>query len=199
VTTPRSTEETCQLAPLFALGALETDEARAFERHLTGGCSACSAELADLAPVVADLAHAAAPRPPAPALRERVLGRIAALAAAGPEVAIEIQGVHFLRTDGIVWEPGSAAGVERKRLFTDAARNRTTTLIRVAPGASYPSHRHADIEEVYLLEGDLLVGGVLMRAGDYCRAEPDSVHEGVWSPSGCVFLATFSEHNQRLG
>jgi quercetin dioxygenase-like cupin family protein len=180
VTTARSTADICELAALFALGAL-------------------AAELADHAPVVTDLAHAAAARRPTAAVRERVLGRIAALAAPGPDVAIETQGILFLRTEGIAWEPGSTAGVERKRLFTDPASSRTTTLIRVAPGASYPSHRHADIEEVYLLEGDLLVGGVLMRAGDYCRAEVDSVHEGIWSPSGCVFLATFSEHNERLG
>ena len=60
----------------------------------------------------------------------------------------------------------------------------------------YPSHRHAGVEEILLLEGDLHVHGVVMRAGDYCRAEPDSMHEVTFSESGCMLLLRTSQHDE---
>jgi hypothetical protein len=48
------------------------------------------------------------------------------------------------------------------------------------------------------LEGDLLVDGVQMQTGDYCRAERGSVHVGVTSKSGCVFIAVCSERDELL-
>ena len=73
-----------------------------------------------------------------------------------------------------------------------------TQLVRMAPGTSYPRHRHADIEENYLLEGDLTISGVTMKAGDYCRAEPDSVHSDIRTSGGCQFISIASEHNELL-
>jgi hypothetical protein len=43
-------------------------------------------------------------------------------------------------------------------------------------GAHYPSHSHAEIEELFMLSGDLHVEGQLMRSGDYCRGDSGSVH-----------------------
>jgi quercetin dioxygenase-like cupin family protein len=66
----------------------------------------------------------------------------------------------------------------------------------MAPGATLVAHRHADVEESYVIEGDLLVAGELMHAGDYCRAEPGSVHAGVSTIHGCVFIAVQSQRDE---
>jgi anti-sigma factor ChrR (cupin superfamily) len=84
-------------------------------------------------------------------------------------------------------------------LFLDEARGRRTTLVRLAPGSVYPAHRHRDIEEIYLLDGELTISGVAMQPGDYCRAEPDSVHEDTYSEHGCTFIVTASVHDQLVG
>ncbi|MGW9402933.1 anti-sigma factor [Arthrobacter sp. NPDC055585] len=63
-----------ELAPLFAIDALEPDERAAFEQHLAG-CARCQAEVADFSEVSAHLAVGAAQEPP-PELRASVLGAI---------------------------------------------------------------------------------------------------------------------------
>jgi anti-sigma-K factor RskA len=60
-------------AALHLLGALEEDEAAAFEAHLAGGCRICEGELAALRPAIDALAEAVAPLEPSPELRVRVL------------------------------------------------------------------------------------------------------------------------------
>jgi len=68
--------------------------------------------------------------------------------------------------------------------------------LRIDPGTVYPSHRHSDVEELFLLEGDLLVEGLRMGPGDYCRAEPNSLHGQVRTDSGALFLVLASNANE---
>lgn len=63
-----------ELAPLFAIDALEPAERAAFEEHLAG-CPQCQAEVADFAEVSAHLAAGSEQEPPA-ALRSSVLAAI---------------------------------------------------------------------------------------------------------------------------
>jgi anti-sigma factor ChrR (cupin superfamily) len=183
-----------ELAALYALGQLSAEEARAFEARLAAGDQACRSELAAVRSVVDDLAYGARPEPPPPRLRARLLERIVA---AEPAV-IDQGGLRLVRSGRFDWEPAVAQGIEVKRLFEDSARRRVTMLVRLAPGASYPAHRHADVEELYLLEGEVFVSGVLMRAGDYCHSEADTVHDRIHTSSGCLFIATASQRNQYL-
>jgi anti-sigma-K factor RskA len=60
------------LTAAYALDALDADERRAFEEHLSG-CPRCRDEIADLSRTAALLAHAAAPAEPPPGLRGRIL------------------------------------------------------------------------------------------------------------------------------
>ena len=68
-----------------------------------------------------------------------------------------------------------------------------TALVRMEPGIRYPAHRHVDLEELYILEGDLRVQGVTMRPGDYCRADAGTVHDEVSTEKGAVFIVMSSE------
>ena len=54
------------------------------------------------------------------------------------------------------------------------------------------------LEELYLLEGDLCVGEMSMRAGDYCRGEAGSIHEEIVTRSRCLFVVTSSHHDQLM-
>ena len=48
------------------------------------------------------------------------------------------------------WEE-AAPGISCKLLATDTEKHRVSMLVRLAPGAEYPPHRHAGVEELYLL------------------------------------------------
>jgi len=181
-----------ETAALYALGALSADETRTFEAHIDRGCAMCAAEIDAFSAVAGDLAHGAPPQLPPLALRSRVLERIAEQSDPLHAAIIERAGVRFVRSAELAWTTAAAPTVEVKALSVDHARGYITKLVRMAPGASLYPHRHADVEESYVLDGDLLVSGVLMRRGDYCRAEPGSIHTGVSTRSGCLFIAVCS-------
>jgi anti-sigma factor ChrR (cupin superfamily) len=83
------------------------------------------------------------------------------------------------------WEQ-VAPGIECKLLSTDAERHRVSMLVRLAPGASYPAHTHAGIEELHLLDGELWIDERKLLPGDYNYAGRGSGDERVWSETGCT-------------
>lgn len=94
-----------------------------------------------------------------------------------------------VRADAGVWEP-VAPGVERKLLWESGEA--TSCLIRLAPGAEFPSHDHSLDEECMVLEGSLRIGStLLLRAGDFHVGVKGVVHEVVGTDEGCLcFLRT---------
>ena len=176
---------------LYAIGALPGEEAREFEAHLRG-CQSCLQELKEFSSVADDLAKASAASP-SPSLRQRVLEHVTGDKLAGGKLVLEDGALQFARGANIPWEQGALPGVQFKLLYRDVERASSTKLVRLAPGTVYPSHRHGGIEELFVLEGDLLVSGVLMRTGDYCRAEPGTVHTDVSTRSGVLFFGLSSD------
>src|SRR5215470_10204707 len=61
-----------ELTAAYALDALDDDETRAYEEHLAG-CAICQDNLAALSGTMVQLAFAAPPVDPPPALRDRIL------------------------------------------------------------------------------------------------------------------------------
>ena len=45
------------------------------------------------------------------------------------------------------------AGVQIHFLHSDAETGQATVLIKMAPGCSYPRHRHKGAEELFILQG----------------------------------------------
>jgi hypothetical protein len=102
------------------------------------------------------------------------------------------------------WEqvPGGAPGVELKALsgaLDETAKTGVRTrLIRFRPGTVAPdTFLHDYWEEVYLIEGTLLVGcdasgagGTAFTAPGYACRPPGTPHGPFASPGGCVFLET---------
>jgi anti-sigma factor ChrR (cupin superfamily) len=79
-----------------------------------------------------------------------------------------------------------APGISCKLLATDAATDRVSMLVRLAPGVAYPPHTHAGVEELHLLSGELWIDDKKLYPGDYSRAEPGTGDSRVWSETGCT-------------
>ncbi|MGE3546152.1 MAG: cupin domain-containing protein [Kofleriaceae bacterium] len=79
-----------------------------------------------------------------------------------------------------------APGIACKLLSTDQRRNVVSMLVRLDPGAKYPSHVHADVEELHLLDGELWIDERKLYPGDYNRGEPGAGDTHVWSETGCT-------------
>lgn len=190
-----SLEEAQEWGALYALGALSQDEAQIFAQHLPT-CSLCVKEAAAFAAVTQEIGHAALPRTPRPEVRVRTLERVTSQGISKSHPVIDQDLFRFVGSAWLEWQPGNAPGIEIKILSIDTTRNYFTTLVRMAPGATLASHRHADIEESFILEGELFISGMRMGPGDYCRAEAGSMHTGVTTKTGCVFLAVASLQNE---
>ena len=88
-----------------------------------------------------------------------------------------------------------APGIKCKLLATDTGRNRVSMLVRLAPHIAYPAHRHADTEELHLLDGELWVDGRKLSPGAYNYASPGSVDFRVYSETGCTCVLITSPND----
>ena len=79
-----------------------------------------------------------------------------------------------------------APGISCQLLATDTGRDVVSMLVRLAPGTDYPPHRHAGVEELHLLDGELWIDDRKLYPGDYNRAEPGTADKRVWSETGCT-------------
>lgn len=148
------------------------------------------------------LALSLPPVDPRPAVRETLLAKARAEAAARtasspPEGFFRVKpGVTGVRTSTAAWIASPIPGIEYKLVARDPERGTRTQLVRFAAGARYPRHRHAGTEEIFLLEGTVQVNGVLLRAGDYCRSEPGTEEFGTFSETGGLALIVSSERDE---
>jgi len=191
-----------ELASLYALGALPEEETAAYEAHLNRGCQLCRAEVASFLEMIGTIGLTAAPVSPRSELRERLMKTISRLpqppVGRAPGIMYDKDGVLIARSQEINWQPGQLPGLFLKVLFDDTQRGYTTALVRMTAGARYPSHRHAGVEELFLLEGDLSVDQLSMKPGDYCRGEAGSVHGEIYTNAGCLFMVSSSNHDEIL-
>ena len=83
------------------------------------------------------------------------------------------------------WHP-NFPGVEVMPLWGNAAV--TSMLVRFAAGASVPDHAHAVDEDCLMLEGEMFLGDILLRPGDYQLAPAGGTHFGEMSDVGGTFF-----------
>ena len=163
----------------YALQALPAGELAAAEAHIAV-CPDCRRELQSLRPVVDRFAAWPTDvlRPAAP-LQARLAERIAA------ETEKVVEPAPAPRWSEPEWEQ-VAPGIECKLLATDTERHRVSMLVRLAPGASYPAHTHAGVEELHLLDGELWIEDKKLFPGDYNYGAPGAGDERVLSETGCT-------------
>ena len=190
-----------EFASLYAVGALSAEENAAYEAHLSAGCAVCRAEVASLREVTGAIGLTADPVRPRAELRDRLMKTISTtpqIASQAPGIMYDKDGVLIARSREMDWQPGQLPGLFLKVLFNDTRRGYSTALVRMTAGTRYPSHRHAGVEDLYLLEGDLSVNQLSMEPGDYCRGEEGSIHGEIYTNRGCLFMVTSSQHDEIL-
>lgn len=82
-----------------------------------------------------------------------------------------------------VWED-YAPGIRRRVLWQ--ADGAVAYIARAVNGAAVPSHGHHRDEESLMLDGDLFLGDILIRAGDVQLAPAGLVHDTVQAGSDCM-------------
>jgi anti-sigma factor ChrR (cupin superfamily) len=177
-----------ELLCLYALQALPPSEVPALEAHISA-CADCRHELEALHPLIEsfDSWPADVLRPSA-SLWGRLAKRIGDTG--GEPVLPALQ-----RWTEPEWEE-VAPGISCKLLATDTERHRVSMLVRLAPGADYPPHRHAGVEELHLLHGELWIDDRKLHPGDYNRAEPGTADSRVWSETGCTCVLMTSTRDE---
>ena len=69
----------------------------------------------------------------------------------------------------------------------ESSEGAKAAVLRYAPGAEVPPHRHEGHEYIYVLEGEQSDERGTYRAGSFVVNEPGTRHRVV-SPTGCVVL-----------
>lgn len=121
------------------------------------------------------------------ALRERVLARArrerepesTSPPAPGMVDHLTIRGVEG------IWVP-LLPGVSMKLLREDETTR--SYLLRMEAGARLPAHGHDQDEECMVLEGDVWLGDIHARAGDYHLARQGLPHGTLRSDAGCLLF-----------
>jgi anti-sigma factor ChrR (cupin superfamily) len=169
----------------YALQALTAGEVAAAEGHIAS-CPDCQDELASLRALVDSfVAWPTDVLRPSTSLQNRLALRIAEETGKPPVLP---PAERWCEPE---WE-AVAPGIECKLLASDTENHRVNMLVRLAPGASYPSHSHAGVEELHLLDGELWIDERKLVAGDYNHGEPGAGDERVWSETGCTCLLVTS-------
>jgi hypothetical protein len=174
-----------ELVCAYALKVLPASEVAAVEAHIAA-CPDCQRELENLRPVLDRLVYWPTDvLRPTKSLQERLALRIA------EETGKQPVPPPALQCSEPEWEQ-VAPGIECKLLATDTERHRVSMLVRLAPGASYPAHIHAGIEELHLLAGELWIDDRKLVPGDYNYGAPGASDDRVWSETGCTCVLVTS-------
>ena len=182
------------LAALQALGLLDDTEEQTFASLLPEQQEAQTA-LVNFERTASMLAAMAPEKQPPSELRACLLRQISGSDAQQAELNIA-PGLLLVFAEHKDWQETGVPGVRVKTLYVDKVRNYASNLVSMAAGSIYPRHSHADLEELFMLSGEIRLSGHRLKFGDYCRAEPDSIHEEVVATSDCMFIALASLHNE---
>jgi anti-sigma factor ChrR (cupin superfamily) len=136
--------------------------------------AALDADIVDL------LSDALVPEPADAELTARVKHRVLA------RIAEEQASLHLtVRAGDGLWRP-FAPGVQIKLLHE--AGDIWSYLLRLAPGAQLPAHRHPVDEECVVLEGTMRIGDLRVEAGGFHLGRRDVLHAPLTSEGGALLF-----------
>ncbi|NOU20036.1 MAG: cupin domain-containing protein [Bacteroidales bacterium] len=110
---------------------------------------------------------------------------------------------YIVKTEQIDWLPLTEKGIHYEGVFVkslhfDREKQRSTTiLIKFEKGSSYPYHNHPGGEELFVLEGEVIIEGTLLKTGDYLFTPPNCKHS-VRTEIGCTILFIVPEEVEIL-
>jgi quercetin dioxygenase-like cupin family protein len=92
-----------------------------------------------------------------------------------------------VRSQDVQWQPHPVPGVETAIFYSNPVKREIVGLLRASAGCRYPFHRHAATEDLYMLEGELVIGDEIYGVGDYIHSEPGTAH-APYTTTGCTFF-----------
>lgn len=167
-------------AVAYALGTLDARARKLFETHMQA-CGPCRLEVEKMSRVTGWLSLALPAATPPKGLRKRIL----ALPRLQPD-SVKPPSLVVREAEG-AWSP-YCPNVSVKPLAFDGEHRMTTVLLRMAPGSKLPPHDHSGPEQCFVMEGEVRMEGLTLRAGDYVRESTGSRHGDVYSETGCLLL-----------
>lgn len=186
----RSEHARCEQTPLvapYALAILEGSEAQTMAAHLAV-CLECQREYDSVGGLTGALSAWRDQNPPRPApLWDSLLARISQVTRKQPLAASASEASSARDWPEPQWQQ-AAPGITCKLLSTDEEKKVASMLVRLAPGIAYPPHRHAGVEALFLLEGELWIEDRKLLPGDCNSAAPGTSDQRVYSETGCMCL-----------
>ena len=162
----------------YALGALEDEDASAFEQHLASGCAECLAAAAAASSALGRFAKGLPGPSVGPAVREQMIDL-----AEAPQLPIDLASLD--------WEE-IGPGIRLHTVKEDPARGMRACLAWVAPGAINSTHRHLGDECILVLQGALRDERGEYGPGELCRSRKGSVHHEEAMPGeDCVCYVVY--------
>jgi hypothetical protein len=192
------TADVRDLLPLYALGMLAPDEARAVERAVDADPT-MAAELAAFEVAAADLVVGLEPVAPAAAVRDRLLAsagggrfdrfaaRLAGMFDVGVARARELLG---LIEDPGRWEAAFPGAGLLHFEGGPACAGADNGFVRLEAGAPFPWHRHEGDETVLVLQGSIVDGdGKVTAVGEEDRRRAGTEHDFSAGPDEDLIFA----------
>jgi hypothetical protein len=184
----------CELAPLYVLDLLSDQERNWVELQIAE-CPDLAEELAGYQLAATAIPYSTPTSSIAGDLEKRLFDRLGlgnpptdACSNLSAETSpVPAAGYFAIRTQNLDWQPHPTPGVMIAIVHQDVVKRELIGFLRAEPGVCYPWHRHAAIEEIFMMEGDLVIGDEVYGAGDYIRSNPGSSH-APFTNGGCRFF-----------
>jgi quercetin dioxygenase-like cupin family protein len=175
------------IAGEYVLGTLAAADRDAFARRLAYDPEAREA-VARWQQRLAPLAGVGEPGPAPTALWHRIAQRSFAVDKALP-------GARTVVAASGEWV-ALAPGVDKRELHVDHVHGFRAMFVRMAPGSVLPAHDHPEDEECLMLEGEIVIGDLVLGAGDWHLAPKGRPHAEIRSPKGGLLYvrAALDEH-----
>ena len=111
--------------------------------------------------------------------------------------------IEFIQTQAVAWhtlgENASRPGAEVKILSSDLDTNAVSVILRYAQGwALNQAHYVESAEELFVLSGALMIGGVTYGKGDYAYLPAGFARKDMSSPEGADVLTFFEGAHKRI-
>jgi quercetin dioxygenase-like cupin family protein len=178
-------EVACYLA-----GAIPEQEAAAMNERFSQGWAEGEAALQLLEPGLLALADSIPSVQPAASLKVDLLAMLPVRKSEAEVKTKEDRGILFRSGKQAKFLPTPYPGISLRMLHLNRDDKKFTALMKMEPGARYPSHHHDGDEECLVLEGSLMVGDHLMEAGDYQYCSAESDHVDQWTETGALLYVT---------
>ncbi len=105
-----------------------------------------------------------------------------------------IGGSTYIKPQEIDWAPTQFPGISIKMLYEDKEKGEMTCFLKWEPGATLPMHKHAEIEQSYVIEGSFYDHDGICRAGEFVWRKVGSFH-ATQSDEGAIILAIYRKPN----